>query len=335
MNTFLQDIMDQPTALELVLTDLTGKNRPILEQATNLIKNAPRIVLTSMGSAYFSLFPMAYALSRLHPNVHLIETSELMGMPFFPGSLYIIFSRSGESGEIAEFSSLLNQRAEKLIAVTMTPTSTLARNASLVIHDVASYDGFICTKAFTSLALIGSLICSAIEGTLTPELENHLRYSFTWMENNKQVLLAEVSNLDWLGASATFLSRGAGLGLAMTGALWLEEAAHVRASFMGIDNFLHGPVEQVDERFHGVWIDLQPDELSSSQYRSMCSKQGHLITIAPGAGYSTQFHLPHFDLPPAYRLLPAALPVQLLAYQSAANLGLQAGEMRYLDWVVK
>jgi glucosamine 6-phosphate synthetase-like amidotransferase/phosphosugar isomerase protein len=32
---------------------------------------------------------------------------------------------------------------------------------------------------------------------------------------------------------------------------------------------------------------------------------------------------------------PAALPVQLLAYQSAANLGLQAGVMRYLDWVVK
>ena len=190
---------------------------------------------------------------------------------------------------LLNFQAFSNQHAEKLIAVTMTPTSTLARNASLVIHDVASYDGFICTKAFTSLALIGSLICSAIEGTLTPELENHLRYSFTWMENNKQVLLAEGKQPGLAWCQCNFSLTGRGLGLAMTGALWLEEAARVRASFMGIDNFLHGPVEQVDERFHGVWIDLQPDELSSSQYRSMCSKQGTSLQSLPGLATPLSF----------------------------------------------
>jgi glucosamine 6-phosphate synthetase-like amidotransferase/phosphosugar isomerase protein len=335
MNTFLEDILAQPAALQLVLADLAGKNRPGLEKAADLIKSASRIVLTSMGSAYYSLFPMAYSLSRLHSNVHLAETSELAGMPFFPGSLYIIFSRSGESGEIAEFSDLLRQRGEQLIAVTMTPSSTLAKNASLVIHDIAPYDGFICTKAYSSLALAGLLICSVFEGTFTPILEANLHDTITWMEVNKQHLVDEVRNLDWLGASATFLSRGAGLGLAMSGALWLEEAARVSAAHMSIANFLHGPVEQVDEHFHGVWIDLQPDVLSASQYRKICSKQGHLATIAPGAAYSNQFKLPAFDLPAPYRVLPAALPVQLLAYQSAANLGLEAGEMRYLDWVIK
>ena len=335
MNTFLEDILAQPAALELVLADMGSKNRPSLERAADLIKSAPRIVLTSMGSAYYSLFPMAYALSRLHSNVHLVETSELIGMPFFPGTLYIIFSRSGESGEIVEFSNLLRQRRENLIAVTMTPASTLAKNASLVIQDIAPFDGFICTKAYSSLALIGLLICSAIEGTFTPGLESNLRDTFTWMEENKQHLVDEVRNLDWLGASTTFLSRGVGLGLAMSGELWLEEAARISAAHMSIANFLHGPVEQVDERFHGVWIDLQPDELSTIQYHKICSKQGHLVMVAPGAAYSNQFNLPTFDLPAPYRVLSAALPVQLLAYQSAANLGLQAGEMRYLDWVIK
>ena len=29
------------------------------------------------------------------------------------------------------------------------------------------------------------------------------------------------------------------------------------------------------------------------------------------------------------------MPVQMIAYQTAAALGLQAGDMRYLSWVVK
>jgi len=67
------------------------------------------------------------------------------------------------------------------------------------------------------------------------------------------------------------------------------------------------------------------------KFRDVPRPQDHLITIAPGAVYSSQFDLLAFDLPAAYRVLPAALPVQLLPYKSAANLGLQAGVMR--SWI--
>jgi len=33
-----------------------------------------------------------------------------------------------------------------LVAITMTPESTLVKNDMLSIHDPASYDGFICTN---------------------------------------------------------------------------------------------------------------------------------------------------------------------------------------------
>jgi fructoselysine-6-P-deglycase FrlB-like protein len=60
-----------------------------------------------------------------------------------------------------------------------------------------------------------------------------------------------------------------------------------------------------------------------------------LICIGPEAKGSDSFTIPAFDLPEVYRILPAAMPVQMIAYQTAEALGLEAGEMRYLSWVVK
>lgn len=335
MNRFLKDILDQPSVLDHVLNTLTGEGLKDIQRAAEEVRQAARIVLTSMGSAYYSCMPMAYALSRLHPNVHLAETSELMRIPFFPDTLYIIMSRSGESGEIAEFSRLLKERGERLIAITITPSSTLAANASLVITDPSSYDGLICAKAYTSLALTGLLIASIVEGRLDHDLVEGLRRAFAWMEEEKERLLSMVARHPRLGASLTFLSRGSGLGLAAEGTLWVEEGARVRASYSSIDSFLHGPVEQVDEQFLGVWIDLSPSSLSERQYHTVAAKGGSLITITSRNSYTDGMTVPANDLPEPYRVIPAALPVQLIAYQTAANRGLQAGDMRYVDWIIR
>ena len=82
-------------------------------------------------------------------------------------------------------------------------------------------------------------------------------------------------------------------------------------------------------------IDLTPDELSRAQYQEVAGKGGSLITVGPEASGPNAIYVPAFDLPEVYRILPAAMPVQMIAYQTAAALGLVAGEMRYLSWVVK
>jgi len=335
MNTFLEDILAQPAALRLTLASMLEENEAALEQAAEMIGGASRLVLTSMGSAHYSLAPVAYALSRLHPNVHLVETGEQMSLPFVPGTLYVIMSRSGKSKEIAGFAAVLRQRGERLLAITMTPDSTLAKNANLVVYDPAPYDGFICTKAYTSMGLIGMLIVSRLENRLDQPLVDGLGKAFDWMEAHQDAMLKQMQSIAWLGKSLTFLSRRAGMSLAQSGALWLEEAARRRAAYSSIDFFLHGPVEQVDEGYHGVWIDLAPDVLSRAQYREVAGKGGALICVGPEAAGPTGFKIPAFDLPEVYRILPAALPVQMIAYQSAAALGLRAGDMRYLNWVVR
>jgi fructoselysine-6-P-deglycase FrlB-like protein len=335
MNTFLEDILAQPAALRLTLESMLKDDQAVLDMAAGLIGGASRVVLTSMGSALYSLAPMAYALARLHPNVHLVETGEQMDMPFVPGTLYVIMSRSGESKEIADFAQVLRQRGEPLLAITMTPDSTLAKNASQVIVDPAPYDGFICTKAYTSMALIGMLVVSRLENSLDRRLVDGLGQAFEWMDEHKHAILKQIQAIGWVGESLTFLSRRAGMGLAQSGALWLEEASRQRASYSSIDFYMHGPVEQVDEHYRGVWIDLAPDEQSRAQYEEVAGKGGSLICVGPEARGPHAICVPSFDLPEVYCLLPAAIPVQMIAYQTAAALGLEAGEMRYLSWVVK
>ena len=334
MNRFLQDILDQPVELAKVLHYFDAQ-RESLSQGAACIRSSGRVVLTSMGSAYYSLMPMFTALSRLHPNVHLVETAELMRQPRHPGTLYVIMSRSGESGEIAAFSGELHKAGESLIAITMTPTSTLARNASLVIHDPASFDGLICTKAYSSMTLTGLLLAVLIEGAFTPDLVSRLDHGFAWLEQEKNYLHDQVANIPWLGKSLTFLSRGDGATLAASGVLWLEEAARIRASYANIDFFMHGSVEQVDETFQGVWIDLHPDQVSSSQHADLLAKGAQLFTICTPGTYTGDLELPDLGLPAAFLTLLGCMPVQLIAYQRAALRGLQAGEMRYLEWVVR
>jgi fructoselysine-6-P-deglycase FrlB-like protein len=339
MNRFLQDIFDQPNELKHVLSYSLNEEYAKLRKAADLIKNAERVVLTSMGSAVFSLMPMHSYLSRLHPNCQLIETSELLANnPFLEKTLFIIMSRSGESGEISEFAVQMKQQGHALIAITMTPESTLAKNASLVIHDPATYDGFICTKAYTSMAFQGLLIANILEGGITQTVKEGLNDLFSWLEDNKHLLLQAI--VDFTASKKIngiyYLSQGAGLAIAKVAQLWTEEAARIIASHSSFGMFHHGPVEQIDERFVGVWLDLTPNTRSLELYAEASGKNGNILVISVNDGsYNAGLSLPLLPINSEYYCLGAALIHQLIAYQISVSLGLEPGEMRYCNWVIK
>lgn len=340
MNRYLQDILEQPTILQTVLDYSIGPGWDTLRDAAAAIANAPRLVITSMGSALYSCMPMYHALSRCHANVHLAETAELLvHAPYLEDTVYVIMSRSGESGEIARFAQEVRGGGGKLVAITMTPDSTLAHQADFFVHDVATYDGLICTKAYTSMILVGLLVAAASAGTLCETLIADLHRQFAWMEENKEALLRRIQAIDALAAKANvvyFLSQGAGMAVAASGALLMEEAARLPASVYSFGMFHHGPLELVDENFTGFWIDLAPDERTRELYAEILGKGGAVISVSPDAEtYPEGFAMPSTPLPESYRTLSAAMVVQMAAYHAAKDRGLEPGEMRYLNWLVK
>jgi fructoselysine-6-P-deglycase FrlB-like protein len=340
MNPFLNDIFAQHTELKRVVDSIaTPALQSGFAEASNLLRRAPRVVLTSMGSALYSLLPMYHEIRRALPNVHLAETSELQAYEPFPDqTVYVIMSRSGESGEIAAFSETLRRRGGTLIAIGMTPGSTLAANATVFLHDIATFDGFICTKAYSSMALLGLLLVDHLRGELKAERLGGARALADWFEANQRRVH------DLVGAHAAlqkpdhlyFLSHGGGMAAACAGQLWTEEAARIPSAASTLAMFRHGPIEQVDQHFCGVTFDLGATAASRAQRSELLAKNPRLLTVAlEGDGLAADLLLPQLGLPAGYLALGAALIAQLSAYHAGVSRGETPGEMRYLNWIVK
>ena len=174
MNSILKNIYEQPAELKRVLDDLTGPKLGQLRDLARIMALSGEIVLTSMGSALYSLMPMYEVLrERGYRNVTLEETGDLIRHPerMSRGALYVLMSRSGESREVADFAVWCREHGFTTLSITMTPDSTMATNSTYMLHDISSYDDIVCIKAYSTMALTGLLLVEMMDGRPHPSEE--------------------------------------------------------------------------------------------------------------------------------------------------------------------
>ncbi|MCC6098705.1 MAG: hypothetical protein LIV25_05665 [Olsenella sp.] len=349
INPILQNIYEQPEELVRVLDDLTG---PKLEQVLDIcrvVHLSGEVVLTSMGSALYSLMPMYEAMLEAGMrNVRLIETAELIHNPerLSRNALYFMMSRSGESREVADFSRWVHEHNYTSVCVTMTPDSTMAVNCTYALHDIASYDKIVCIKAYSSMALCGLFIVSMMDRDVPDRaLVNSLKGAFSWMEENKESLLQAIEGIGFLPQADSFylISRGWGLNMMRSTSLWLEETAKVPANVMSVDNFYHGPMELI--RAQGIaksktvpiLLDALPDSRSKMiwGYVNDATQDTVYFGTNPDARAANRFIFPDLGLPAHWMMLVQAMYFQLLSYQTAIANGIEPGMFFEDGWVVK
>ena len=348
-NVLLTNIFEQPGELKKVLDDLRGPKIEQVRHISNLMQIADEIVLTSMGSALYSLMPMYEALkATTNKRVTLEETANLIQNPGLmkKSALYILMSRSGESREVADFSVYLKENQYCSVAITMTPTSTMGRNCTYMLHDIASYDAIVCIKAYSSMALCGLFLVSMM-GRKDPdeELVSKLHRAFDWMEENKQDIFRQIQAIPYFEKTDAFymLSRGFGINMMRSASLWVEETAKTMANVMSLDNFYHGPMEVI--RFHHivkqvttpVLLDVITNERSKMIWGKINAAVPDSIYIGPEgkeASGGVQLIYPEFDLEPTWTSLIIALYLQLISYQCAVCKGIEPGTFLDDGWVV-
>lgn len=348
MNPILNDIYAQPGELARVLRSLTGEQAGEVRRVADLLNVADEIVLTSMGSAFYSLMPMYEALTALGRRATLIETADLIHYPEKrnPRAVYVLMSRSGESREVADFSGMLKRDGCMCVAITMTPDSTMAKNSTVMLYDIASYDDIVCIKAYSSMALCG-LVCVSMMGKkeFDPALAGALYAAFDWMEQNKAAILAQYEAIPFLGEAHNFylLSRGFGVNVMRSCSLWVEETAKTCANIMSIDNFYHGPMEVIRAAkitkavTCPLFLDVFPDDRSRMIWKNVHENIPHCIYVgpegeAPVGGACLSF--PDWGLPCGYRMIPLALYFQILSYEVALRRGIEPGMFYSEGWVV-
>lgn len=343
MNAFLNDIFEQPKELKKVLLSLEKEYSGQVERIALLIKEAEEIVLTSMGSAYYSLMPMYYALARRGYRVTLIESAELLRAQeqLDCRKLYILMSRSGESYEISLLPQILADKGITSVGITMTPDSTMAKNVTYVLHDCSSYDAMVCTKAYTSMALCGLQCVDVLEkGPESSEKTYEIKKMLDWMDEYKEEILKEISRLKILKGVPDFyfLSRGYGMGVVKSGALWMEEVARKCVSVSSLDTFYHGPLELSTTDIIPIFLGVDLDSRSDMILDKLCSFSDKVICLCPeNAEIKNKYTIiyPEFQVEPEYKMLLLAFYFQFLSYQCALENGIEPGAMETISWVVK
>ena len=325
---YFHDLMAQPQALRATLAWLSQRGR--WEAVRKIVSARPwqRIVLTGMGSSYHTLHPLNLTLIEAGLNPVMMETSELVhyGRPLCgEQTLIIAVSQSGGSAETVRLLEL-DQRA-KVLGVTNTDNSPLARRADLVLLAQAGPEFSVSCKTYVAnmltLQWLGAVLAGQDEAQCLAPLEPVADLVATYLQGwrpNSEMLADKLRGMRHL-----FLTgRGSSLSAVGTGALIIKEAARVHAEGMSSAAFRHGPIEMLrQDMLIGVFSgDDRTQDLNHRLARDLLAKGAHCHEIGRGAS------LPALRLPncaPPLRPILEILPVQMMTLALAGLAGVEAG----------
>lgn len=249
---YLQDLLDQPRALEDTLKSL-DRSKELLDLASRLNRGKfQRIVLTGMGSSFHALHPLNLHLISHGFTAIMVETSELIHYKarfFDPQTLIVAVSQSGQSAEMVRLAEV-NCKRSAVIAVTNTPESSLVKHATAALFTQAGPEFSVSCKTYVTALMVlkwlGDVLCQRDAGQSVRELNNAAPAVGAYLADWKQYVTSLAQRLN--GIRHLFLvGRGASLAAVGTGALIVKESDHFHAEGMSSAAFRHGPLEMLGE----------------------------------------------------------------------------------------
>ena len=244
MNAFESDIRGQGAALR----DLVDHVDDFADVAAQLdLTSFDRIVLSGMGGSHYAGYPAWLGLvdrglpawwidaaELLHHAAHLVDERTLLWLT----------SQSGESAEIVELvHGLPTAGRPRVVALTNTPGSTLARAADHVVEMHAGAEHAVSTKTYVNtLGAFALVLATADPAPIVRELEQAAFALDTWSAS-LEAAVNQATGLLGQARSLVIIGRGASLAAARAGALTIKEAAKTHAEALGAGAFRHGPVE--------------------------------------------------------------------------------------------
>jgi glucosamine--fructose-6-phosphate aminotransferase (isomerizing) len=231
--------------------------------------------------------------------------------------------------------------------VVNVPTSTIAREASAVVHTLAGPEiGVASTKAFSCQLTV--LLCLAIaagraRGTLSVARERELVDALITVpglmaeavknEGAIELLAREVAR----ARDVLYLGRGTSYPMALEGALKLKEISYIHAEGYAAGELKHGPIALIDESVPVIVIAPHDAvfEKTVSNMQEVAARGGRIILIgdakgAAEAGLETMATLTMPDLDPVVAPIVYAVPIQLIAYHTAVFMGKDVDQPRNL-----
>ncbi len=348
----LKEIFEQP----LVVGDTLGSYLRPLEQKVALpdmdfsFTSVPRVTIVACGTSYYAGMVAKYWLerfARLPVDLDVASEFRYRDPVLEPGGLALFISQSGETADTLAALRHARAQGQKIAVVVNVPTSSMAREADLLLPTHAGPEiGVASTKAFTcQLAVLAALAAKVARdrGAMSAEEEREIVAHLTEAPAAINAALAcdeEIAALAPLIAQARdvlYLGRGQDYPLALEGALKLKEISYIHAEGYAAGEMKHGPIALIDDAV--PIIVLAPSgplfEKTVSNMQEVQARGGKVVLIsdAEGIAEAGDGAMATLGMPQVHPLIAPlvyAVPVQLLAYHVAVAKGTDVDQPRNL-----
>ncbi|MGF7055295.1 glucosamine--fructose-6-phosphate aminotransferase (isomerizing) [Bosea sp. OAE752] len=346
-----KEIHEQPEVVGHTLTHYldmaAGGLRPV--EGIDWVKLS-RVSMSACGTAYYAGLTAKYwfeRLARLPVEIDVASEFRYREPPLPEGGLSLFISQSGETADTLACLQYARKQAQAILSVVNMPTSTIARESDVVAPTLAGPEiGVASTKAFTcQLTALACLALSAARarGTISAEQEAGyvrdlialpgLMTKVLTLEPQVEALARELSK----AKDVLYLGRGTSFPLALEGALKLKEISYVHAEGYAAGELKHGPIALIDEDMPGIVVAPHDAlfEKTASNMQEVAARGGRiiLITDAKGAaecGIEPEATIVMPDMDPTFAPIVYALPIQMIAYQTAVFMGKDVDQPRNL-----
>jgi len=313
-------------------------------------KKLKRLSISACGTAFYAGLVAKYWFERfakLPVEIDIASEFRYREAPLENGDLAIFISQSGETADTLASLRYAKEHAQHVLSVVNVPTSTIARESSVVMPTLAGPEiGVASTKAFT--CQLSVLACIAIaagraRGELSDADEQKLVHALIEVPRLMSQALTLEPRIEALShelakvRDVLYLGRGTSFPIALEGALKLKEISYIHAEGYAAGELKHGPIALIDETMPVIVIAPHDRvfEKTLSNMEEVAARGGKIILMTDPKGSKEvagdQFMtltLP--DMAATVTPLVYAIPVQLIAYHTAAAIGTDVDQPRNL-----
>jgi glutamine---fructose-6-phosphate transaminase (isomerizing) len=313
-------------------------------------KKLKRLSLSACGTAFYAGLVAKYWFERfakLPVEIDIASEFRYREAPLEQGDLAIFISQSGETADTLATLRYAKEHKQHVLSVVNVPTSTIARESDVVMPTLAGPEiGVASTKAFTcQLAVLACLALAAgrARGELSAQDEQNLVRALIGVPRLMAEALALEPQIEKLAEGLAkvrdvlYLGRGTSFPIALEGALKLKEISYIHAEGYAAGELKHGPIALIDETMPVIVIAPfdRVFEKTASNMQEVAARGGKIILVTDPKGAkeapvdSTDIIvLP--DMASTVTPLVYAIPVQLIAYHTAAVIGTDVDQPRNL-----
>ena len=354
----LKEIFEQPRAVADTLRGrlLPDEGDAVLEGFSVDVPSIKRVVLLACGTSHYASLVGKFfieAMSRIPCEVDLASEFRYRDPVVGPGDLTIAISQSGETADTLAAVKEAKSRGATVLSICNVVDASIPRLSDGTLYTHAGPEiGVASTKCFTAQLAALSLVALHLgrrRGTLSadagrqyasdlaalPEKMTHCLATLAPGAESRApfpVLAARYKTVrDFL-----FLGRGANYPIALEGALKLKEISYIHAEGYPAAEMKHGPIALISETCPTVFFAPKGEIFNKvvSSVQQIKARKGKTIVIATeGCEFPPGLADEIITIPDCHEaVLPivAAVPVQLLSYYIAAELGRDVDKPRNL-----